>query len=65
MSPEEPTFHGKTLEAALAWCLVLLMAPELDVGGVDGIAVNAMPQVGMAPERGIAPSVDRRWPEPV
>jgi hypothetical protein len=25
-SPEEPTFYGKTLEEALAWCLVWLMA---------------------------------------
>ena len=27
-SPEERTFYGKTLEEALAWCLVSLMAPE-------------------------------------
>jgi hypothetical protein len=25
-------FPGRTLEAALAWCLVWLMAPELGVG---------------------------------
>jgi hypothetical protein len=25
-SPEEQTFYGKTLEEALAWCLVWLMA---------------------------------------
>jgi hypothetical protein len=30
-SPRE-TFHGRTLEEALAWCLVWLMAPELGVG---------------------------------
>jgi hypothetical protein len=32
MSPEEQTFHGKTLEEALAWCLVWLMVPELGIG---------------------------------
>jgi hypothetical protein len=31
-SPEEQTFSGKTLEEALAWCLVWLMAPELGIG---------------------------------
>ena len=30
--PEEHDFHGRTLEEALAWCLVWLMAPELGVG---------------------------------
>ena len=31
-SPEELGFYGKTLEEALAWCLVWLMAPEIGVG---------------------------------
>ena len=31
-SPEEHDFYGKTLEEALAWCLVWLMAPELGIG---------------------------------
>jgi hypothetical protein len=31
-SPEEKTFYGRTLEEALAWCLVWLMAPEIGVG---------------------------------
>jgi hypothetical protein len=31
-SPEEQDFYGKTLEEALAWCLVWLMAPELGIG---------------------------------
>ena len=31
-SPEEQTFSGTTLEEALAWCLVWLMAPELGIG---------------------------------
>jgi hypothetical protein len=31
-SPEEQTFYGRTLEEALAWCLVWLMAPELGIG---------------------------------
>ena len=31
-SPEEQTFDGRTLEEALAWCLVWLMAPEIGVG---------------------------------
>jgi hypothetical protein len=31
-SPERQDFYGKTLEEALAWCLVWLMAPELGVG---------------------------------
>jgi hypothetical protein len=31
-SPEEEVFYGKTLEEALAWCLVWLMAPEIGVG---------------------------------
>ena len=31
LSPEEQTFYGKTLEEALAWCLVWLMAPEIGV----------------------------------
>jgi hypothetical protein len=30
--PEEQDFSGKTLEEALAWCLVWLMAPKLDAG---------------------------------
>ena len=30
--PEEQTVSGKTLEEALAWCLVWLMAPERGVG---------------------------------
>ena len=38
LSPEEQDFSGKTLEEALAWCLVWLMAPELGMGrlGCDG-----------------------------
>jgi len=32
LSPEEQTFYGRTLEEALAWCLVWLMAPELGIG---------------------------------
>ena len=31
-SLDEQDFYGKTLEEALAWCLVLLMAPELGIG---------------------------------
>lgn len=31
-SPEEHDFSGRTLEEALAWTLVWLMAPELGVG---------------------------------
>jgi hypothetical protein len=31
-SPEAQDFYGKTLEEALVWCLVWLMAPELGVG---------------------------------
>ena len=31
-SPEKQDFYGKTLEEALAWWLVWLMAPELGVG---------------------------------
>src|SRR5215208_6300233 len=31
-SPEEQTFYGRTLEDALAWCLVWLMAPEIGIG---------------------------------
>jgi hypothetical protein len=31
-SPNEQDFSGKTLEEALAWCLVWLMAPELGIG---------------------------------
>jgi hypothetical protein len=31
-SPDEQTFYGRTLEEALAWCLVWLMAPEIGVG---------------------------------
>ena len=30
-SPEEQTFYGTTLEEALAWCLVWLMAPEIGI----------------------------------
>ncbi len=30
--PERHEFSGRTLEEALAWCLVWLMAPELGVG---------------------------------
>jgi hypothetical protein len=32
LSPEEQTFYGRTLEEALAWCLVWLMTPETGVG---------------------------------
>jgi hypothetical protein len=32
LSPDEQEFSGRTLEEALAWCLVWLMAPELGVG---------------------------------
>ena len=31
-SLEEQSFYGRTLEEALAWCLVWLMAPEIGVG---------------------------------
>jgi hypothetical protein len=31
-SPEEQAFYVHTLEEALAWCLVWLMAPEIGVG---------------------------------
>jgi hypothetical protein len=31
-SPDEQDFHGRTLEEALAWCLIWLMEPELGVG---------------------------------
>jgi hypothetical protein len=31
-SPEDQEFYGRTLEEALAWCLVWLMAPELGIG---------------------------------
>jgi hypothetical protein len=31
-SPEEQTFYGRTLEEALARCLVWLMFPELGIG---------------------------------
>jgi hypothetical protein len=31
-SPQEQDFSGKTLEEALAWCLVWLTAPEIGVG---------------------------------
>jgi hypothetical protein len=30
--PERHEFYGRTLEEALAWCLVWLMAPEIGVG---------------------------------
>lgn len=30
--PEEQTFHDRTLEAALAWCLVCLIASEIEIG---------------------------------
>jgi hypothetical protein len=30
--PEEQTFYGRTLDEALAWSLVWLMAPEIGVG---------------------------------
>jgi hypothetical protein len=30
--PEEQTFHGSTLEEALAWSLVWRMAPEIGIG---------------------------------
>jgi hypothetical protein len=32
MSPEEQEFYCRTLEEALAWCLVWLMVPELGIG---------------------------------
>jgi hypothetical protein len=31
-SPERHEFYGRTLEEALAWCLVWLMVPELGIG---------------------------------
>ena len=32
LSPEREAFFGRTLEEALAWCLVWLMVEELGVG---------------------------------
>ncbi|CAA9548107.1 MAG: hypothetical protein AVDCRST_MAG19-552 [uncultured Thermomicrobiales bacterium] len=32
LSPDRERFHGRTLEEALAWCLVWLMVDELGVG---------------------------------
>jgi hypothetical protein len=32
LSPEEQSVYGKTLEEAMTWCLVWLMAPEFGVG---------------------------------
>ena len=32
VSPDRQGFYGKTLEEALAWCLVWMMAPEIGVG---------------------------------
>jgi hypothetical protein len=34
ISPEEQAFYGRTLEEALASCLVWLMSPELGVGPI-------------------------------
>lgn len=31
-SPDQETFYGRTLEEALAWTLVWLMAPEIGIG---------------------------------
>ncbi len=31
-SADERDFYGRTLEEAIAWCLVWLMAPELGIG---------------------------------
>jgi len=31
-APERHDFSGRTLEEALAWCLVWLMAPKLEIG---------------------------------
>lgn len=31
-SPDQETFHGRTLEEALAWCLVWLMFSEIGIG---------------------------------
>jgi hypothetical protein len=30
--PHDATFHGRTFEEALAWCLVWLMTPEIGSG---------------------------------
>lgn len=30
--PEAQNFYGRTLEEALAWCLVWLMTPEIGIG---------------------------------
>ncbi len=35
-SPDEQDVSGKTLEEALAWCLVWLMTPELGTGSAAG-----------------------------
>ena len=32
LRPDRERFHGRTLEEALAWCLVWLMADELGIG---------------------------------
>ena len=32
LAPERERFHGRTLEEALAWCVVWLMADEWGVG---------------------------------
>jgi hypothetical protein len=39
-SPDEEDFYGRTLEDALAWCLVSLMAPELGIGPFVGSSLR-------------------------
>jgi hypothetical protein len=34
-SPEQQDFHGRTLELALAWCLVWLLHDELWIGAFE------------------------------
>lgn len=34
--PKEETFHGRTLEGALSWCLEWVLAPEIGFGQVLG-----------------------------
>ena len=35
LAPDRERFHSRTLEEALAWCLVWLMAEELSGGAFD------------------------------
>ncbi len=55
LSPDRERFHDRTLEEALAWCLVWLMAEELSglspAGSTFGASADPLLSIRPVPQR--------------